>query len=249
RRHAREELHHGDLFRDRASALRQEHGVAASDDMVLDKPFDLTRGRESAELDAHGFFRASLFEEMGIIPYVAMLHVAEQKAAALFRVHRDLTRDDPETCKIFEEILRDEKYHVAYTGTFLKQWRKEGKTKEVREALAEARGSRLLEAWKRAGVRAGGHFSRVVLTLFYWTAMVPFAFLVRLVKQEPGWQDPAGHHHHGHSHGHHHHGHSHGPPRDKPAADRDTPEAAPEATPKAAPEAAAATADDPRSQY
>ncbi len=189
-RHAEDELRHGLMFRQRAAALRAELGVARTTEAELERPFDLTRGHEEVEQDSHGFMRASLFDEMGVIAYLAMLHVAEKKATVLFRVHRDLTKDDPETNAIFEEILRDEKYHVAYTGSFLEDWRKAGKQKEVKAGLSMAQGSRFFSAWKRAGIRAAGTFGRVLLFLFYWTFLVPFALIARRERPKPGWLKP-----------------------------------------------------------
>jgi hypothetical protein len=64
--------------------------------------YDLSRGRPATEVDAHGFFTAGLLDEMGEVAYVAMLHEAEKRAAKLFQVHSDLTRDDPPTAAVFE---------------------------------------------------------------------------------------------------------------------------------------------------
>ena len=189
-RHAAEELRHGLLFRQRAADLRVELGVVRTDETELEKPFDLTMGHDSPDLDAHGFLRPSLFDDLGVIAYVAMLHVAEKRAAALFRIYRDITHDDPESKAIFEEILRDEKYHVAYTGALLKKWRREGKSHEVRTGLAQARSSRFLDAWKRAGIRAGGNFSKLLLFVLYWTAMWPFALMARQQEEPIGWHEP-----------------------------------------------------------
>jgi hypothetical protein len=108
-----------------------------------------------------------------------MLHVAEKRAAELFEVHCALNADDPRTHEMFEEILRDEKYHIAYTKTFLDKWRKQGRGVEVDKALKSARGSRLMGAWKRLGVRSAAGFSQAVLFVLYWTVLAPFGLLTR----------------------------------------------------------------------
>jgi rubrerythrin len=192
-RHARDEVRHADLFRRRAAALR----ASAQSQTTAEDPgaaLDLGRGRTGQ--NAHGFFNAGVLEERGEIAYVAMLHVAEKKARDIFEMHAELTVDDPETHKIFTEILKDEKYHVSYTGKFLEQWRKEGLGREVRKSLRSARGSRFLQNWKNLGLRCGAGLSRFVLYLFYWTLLLPFGLIARLRNRaEPGrpypQRDPA----------------------------------------------------------
>ena len=123
---------------------------------------------------------------------MAMLHVAEKRAASLFRKLARVVDDDPPTRAMFESILKDEHYHVAYTGTLLQRWRKEGRGAEVGRALSQARGSRFLGAWKRFGARSGATFSRVVLGVLYFTLLLPFGLLARLVGPRAGWRDPLG---------------------------------------------------------
>lgn len=185
-RHAADERRHAELFARRAAALRAEHPQAPPPDD--DKRLDLDRSRRSADVDAHGFFVAGLFDELGEVAYVAMLHVAERRAAALFTTQRALTRHDPQTRAIFEEILRDEQYHVAYTKSMLAQWRRQGRGREVGTALTSARGQRLLGAWKRLGARSAHGLGRVLLALVYWTVCVPFGLVARGSATREGWQ-------------------------------------------------------------
>lgn len=189
-RHAADEARHAELFRRRAGELRAVAAAAPSSANDPDKLYDLSRERGRDEVNSHGFFSAGVFEERGEVAYVAMLHVAERRAASLFRVHRDLTRDDQETCAVFEEILRDEQYHVAYTGTELKRWRQQGRSKEVRTALSAARGSRFFGAWKRLGARAGESFGRLVLLVLYFTLLAPFGLLAKASRARRGYVKP-----------------------------------------------------------
>lgn len=190
-RHARDEVKHADLFHTRALELANEFALTTHGDETADKPYDLSRGRPGLELDAHGFFSAGLIDELGDLEYIAMLHVAEERAAELFTVQSSLTDHDPKTKAIFEEILIDEKYHVAYTKTFLDKWRHEGREREVSNALKTARDSRLLGAWKRLGLRSAGGFGRVLLFVFYWTLVLPFGFIARLRKPATGLVTPS----------------------------------------------------------
>jgi len=190
-RHAEDEQRHAALFRTRAAQVRDlaadsTHGLDGSD-----KHYDLSRGRRGAEIDAHGFFNAGMCDEMGEVAYVAMLHTAERNAAELFEMHHALTTNDPETQAVFAEILKDEKYHVSYTGKFLDKWRAEGREREVREGLKAAKSSRLMGAWKRLGVRSAAGFSKVVLRVFYWTLLAPFGLLARRSAPAPTWRQSA----------------------------------------------------------
>ena len=195
-RHAGDEMRHAEMFRRRAEELRAAGGapVAAASatgaDVAGDQAYDLSRGRPAHEVDAHGFLSIGLLDELGEVPYVAMLHVAEERAAKLFRLHADLTRSDPTTNGIFESILRDEHYHVAWTRAMLDGWRAQGRQDEVKRALKDARSSRLWGAWKRLGVRAGANFGRLALVVMYFTILLPFGLLARTGRDKPGWREP-----------------------------------------------------------
>ena len=183
-RHAEDEERHAALFRNRAAELRSAAGVSTAGEGP-DRPYDLSRGRPGSEVDAHGFFSAGLIEELGEVDYVAMLHVAECRAAEIFEVHRALNDHDPETTAIFTEILKDEKYHMSYTRRILDRWASEGRANEVKKGLKAARGSRFIGAWKRLGIRSAAGFGKVLLFVFLWTILLPFALLAKLGKGTP----------------------------------------------------------------
>jgi rubrerythrin len=187
-RHAEDEVRHADLFHRRAAELREAGGttLVATEDA---NAYDLSRGRPASEVDAHGFFNVGLIDDMGDVAYVAMLNIAEKNAASLFTMHRDLLWDDAETRAIFEDILKDEKYHVAYTGTILEKWKKDGRVAEVKAAMTTAKGSRILGAMKRAGIRMGAHFGRTLMLVLYYTLLAPIGFLASRGRSPAGWQD------------------------------------------------------------
>lgn len=190
-RHAADELRHAELFHRRAAELRAQ-GVASTREEASDKAYDLSlsRGKLAAATDGHGFLKYALADELGEVGYVAMLHVAEKRAAKLFRDHARYLADDPETRAIFASILKDEHYHVAYTGTLLKKWKKEGRGLEVKRALSLARGSRFFGAWKRLGARSGAALSRGILFLMYFTVLAPFGLIARGRTARGGLQKP-----------------------------------------------------------
>ncbi|QDU67477.1 ferritin-like domain-containing protein [Engelhardtia mirabilis] len=183
-RHARDERRHADMFLEAAERHRQRTGLGARGADEADRAYDLSRGRKD-EVDAHGFFKAGLIDELGEVSYIAMVHVAEQKAAKIFALHRSLVDDDPELAAAFDQILKDEKYHCAYTEKFLDKWRGVGREKEVNAGLKSARSSRFIGAWRRLGLRSGSRFSQFMLFVMYWTVLLPFGALARLGKPKP----------------------------------------------------------------
>jgi hypothetical protein len=190
-RHAADELRHAALFRGHAAELRGAFALAARDALEPDRAYDLGHSR-SHGLDAHGFLRAALCEEQGEVAYVAMLHVAERRAAELFRIHHDLNRGDPALAATFEAILKDEKYHVAYTERLLERWRAHGRGREVDAGLRLARGSRFLDAWRRLGLRSAAGTSHAVLWAVYWFLLWPFGLASRLGRRRPVVKEFAG---------------------------------------------------------
>lgn len=188
-RHAADEMRHAKLFRARAAEVAGEHRLPVAGEDDSRRPFDLARARPGLELDSHGFYAAGLIDELGELEYVAMLHRVEQKAADLFEGFREANSADPATRAVFDEILRDERYHVAYTGRFLERWRAEGRGAEVDAALARIDAHRWLAAWKRIGARSAAGFSHAALHVLYWTAAAPFALAARRALPS-GWQEP-----------------------------------------------------------
>ena len=186
-RHAADEARHAEMFRRRAAELASEAAGAKLRTEASDKVYDLSR--LSLHSESHGF-TARPFDGHDDIGYIAMVHVAEKRAAALFQMHRDLNKDDPRTAALFDEILRDEKYHVSYTGKFLDKWRDEGRELEVRVGLETAKASRFMGAWKRLGVRSAAGLCRALMYVFYWTILLPFGLFTRSPKGSSGWSKP-----------------------------------------------------------
>ena len=98
--HAIDELHHGDLFRQRGAALLRTRSTRLK---TLFNGTPLPGG--------HGLDDLSVQDEPDH-RLLAFLHVAEKAAAGRFTIYRELVDDDPQTREIFEEILRDEVFHM-----------------------------------------------------------------------------------------------------------------------------------------
>ena len=189
-RHADDEVRHSRMFRDRAAEVAEAQGrhLGAKDE-EMGRAYDLAGRRSPDQVNSHGFFQAGLFDEMGEVGYIAMVHVAEKRAAHIFARHLNAARaaQDPQTAEIFASILRDEKYHVAWTGTILERWRREGRGAEVSRALRSAKRGRLLDRWRSLGLRSAAGFSFVLLVVVYWTLLAPFGLIARMTRAaEPG---------------------------------------------------------------
>jgi hypothetical protein len=139
--HAIDELHHGDLFRERGAALLRARRGARR---VLLSGNPLPGGHGLDDLRIDGQPDRTL---------LAFLHVAEKSAAGRFAVYRELVDDDPQTRAIFEEILRDEVFHMNYTYRQLTRIEPERYRRHVWHARAKACGNQYLRARHRDGVR------------------------------------------------------------------------------------------------
>jgi hypothetical protein len=181
--HAIDELRHGDLFRDRGATLwRARPGRR----VLLDgNPLPGGHGLDDLRIEGEPDHRL-----------LAFLHVAEASAAGRFAVYRDLVGDDPKTRAIFEEILRDEVFHMNYTYTQLARI----SPKAHRRHVWQARARRLWNRYLRAAAALAAVAGNTVLTLIYFVVLPPFAWLARrtasqertgFVPIEPRRQDVA----------------------------------------------------------
>jgi hypothetical protein len=171
--HAIDELRHGDLFRERGSALlRTRAGSAAT--LFTGTPLPGGHGLDDLRIDGEPDFRL-----------LAFLHVAEKSAAGRFTIYRDVVQDDPATRAIFEQILRDEVFHMNYTYTQLTRIA----PASHRPHVWHARASRLWNRYLRLAAGVASLFGALILTILYFVVLPPFAWLARRAsRREPeGW--------------------------------------------------------------
>jgi rubrerythrin len=171
--HAIDELHHGDLFRERGTALlharRSQRAV-----LLSGNPLPGGHGLDDLRIDGEPDHRL-----------LAFLHVAEKAAAGRFAIYRELVDDDPETRAIFEQILRDEVFHMNYTYTQLARIAPQ----RVRRDVWHARMKRLWNRYLRIAASIAGLLGAAMLTVIYFVLLPPFAWLAkRAERREPaGW--------------------------------------------------------------
>jgi hypothetical protein len=172
--HARDEQRHAELFRRRGAALL--HALCAPSRFTYDADW-LAPGERGlddlriAELDPGAL--------------LAFLHLSEKSAATDFASYRDVLQRDPPTRAVFEEVLRDEAYHMNYTLSQLVRVSPDGH----RVLLWRARLSRLWKGYLRVAIAIAGAISGLILTILYFTLLVPFACVAkRAARHEPaGW--------------------------------------------------------------
>jgi len=171
--HAIDELHHGDLFRDRGAALlRARRG---SRRVLLDgNPLPGGHGLDDLSIEGEPDHRL-----------LAFLHVAEKSAAGRFAIYRELVDDDPQTRAIFEEILRDEVFHMNYTYTQLARIA----PRTYRRHVWHARSKRLWNRYLRVAAAIAGLFGKVTLSAIYFVVLPPFAWFAKRSerRESTGW--------------------------------------------------------------
>jgi rubrerythrin len=171
--HAIDELRHADLFRERGAALLQARTIRSAG-LFDASPLPGGHGFDDLSIEGEPDYRL-----------LAFLHVAEKAAAGRFAIYRELVDDDPPTRAIFEEILRDEVFHMNYTYTQLARVRPASSRRQV----WLARGSRLWKRYLRVAAAVAGVLGTVMITVVYFVVLAPFAWLAkRAERREPaGW--------------------------------------------------------------
>ena len=171
--HAIDELHHGDLFRQRGNALLRTRAARAGG-LFGGSPLPGGHGLDDLRVEDEPDDRL-----------LAFLHVAEKAAAGRFAIYRDIVDDDPSTRAIFDEILRDEVFHMNYTYTQLARV----SPRSYRRQVVLARASRLWKRYLRVAAVLAGVSSTIILTIQYFILLPPFAWLAKRAarRERPGW--------------------------------------------------------------
>ena len=167
-RHALDELKHSRLFREQAAALAGSQSRAQA--VINDSDYILEQGINTRE---------SLFSQLGEGEFLAFVWVHEARGAEQFEVYADLLKDDPSTAAMFDEIARDERFHIAYSRAEL------GRVLSptaARRAVFRVRARRLWQGWLRASHRLGDAVARFWLTLLYVFVIGPFSLVARTLE-------------------------------------------------------------------
>ena len=171
--HAIDELHHGVLFRERGAALLRVR-AARSAALFNGNPLPGGHGLDDLRIEGEPDHRL-----------LAFLHVAEKSAAGRFEIYRELVDDDPPTRAIFEQILRDEVFHMNYTYTQLARV----SPRSYRWQIWRARGSRLWKRYLRVAAVVAGVMGTTMISLLYFIVLPPFAWMAKRAerREHQGW--------------------------------------------------------------
>jgi hypothetical protein len=172
--HAIDELHHGDLFRDRGAALLRQRGLHRAG-VFGGNPLPGGHGLDDLSIEGQPDHLL-----------LAFLHVAEKSAAGRFEIYRQMVDDDPETRAIFETILRDEVFHMNYTYTQLTRVA----PRTYRRHVWHARARRLWNRYLRIAAALANVLGTAILTIIYFVVLPPFALLAKRAerREPPGWR-------------------------------------------------------------
>jgi rubrerythrin len=172
--HAIDEHRHGVMFRERGSEILR--GLRRESKSSLQAEWLAPSG--------HGVDDLCVDEEADEA-LLAFLHLSEKTAADRFSVYRDLLRNDAPTCAIFEEILRDEVFHMNYTRTQLARV----SPRHHGRKLWYERLRRIWKSYVRMAAALGAVIGAFILTVQYFVVLPPFAWLAkRAERREPaGW--------------------------------------------------------------
>ena len=170
--HAIDELHHGAMFRERGAALLRAQRSALG--QRASNPLPGGHGLEDLAITNEADDRL-----------LAFLHVAEKAAAGRFTIYREIVDDDPETRAIFEQILRDEVFHMNYTYTQLARV----SPRSYRRQIWSARASRLWKRYLRLAMMLATAIGTLLLLVQYFVIVPVFALLARRAarREPPGW--------------------------------------------------------------
>lgn len=174
--HAMDEGRHAELFRARGADLLKNLERPSSSRLSMNWASPGERGLD--DLRVHDESDASL---------LAFLHLSEKTAAGHFAAYVAALEKDDATRAVFNQILKDESYHMNYTLAQLTRVAPQ----RHKALLWKARLSRLWKAYLRVMSAIAGVMGAIMLTLQYFILLPPFALLAKraAAKEPPGWRE------------------------------------------------------------
>lgn len=172
--HARDEVRHAALFRERGLALRRTLAVPGRE-----------RGWGDAMLPGERGLDDLVVERENATSLLAFIHLSESAASRAFAAYAAALEQDAETQQVIERIARDEVGHMHYSRAELGRVA-QGRT---RGALWRARMRRLWRAYLRLATKLADGIATLILTALYFILVPPFALAARRGAKldRPGW--------------------------------------------------------------
>ena len=172
--HAIDELHHGVLFRERGRGAPSRSA-----------PHDRRRCSPATRCPAATASTISASKASPIIACSRFFTSRKNPPPDDSRSIGDLVDDDPATRAIFEQILRDEVFHMNYTYTQLARV----SPKSYRWQIWRARRSRLWKRYLRMAAALADVIGTVMIALVYFVVLPPFAWVAKRAhrREAAGW--------------------------------------------------------------
>jgi hypothetical protein len=163
-RHAQDEQRHAELFRRRGSSLLASLSSPGDSTIEANWLAPGERGLDDLRVDR---------ESDGTL--LAFLHLSERAAAERFAVYESVLASDPDTQRVFAEILHDEAFHMNYTHSQLQRVCPTG----YKKRLFWARATRLWKGYLRIATALASLLGGVLLLLQYFLLLPVFAWLAK----------------------------------------------------------------------
>jgi rubrerythrin len=163
-RHASDEQRHADLFRQRGKMLLSSLPAPIGPTLEANWLAPGERGLDDLRVDAENDDTL-----------LAFLHLSERAAAERFAVYERVLASDPDTQRVFAEILRDEAFHMNYTHAQLQRVC----PKKYGTKLLVARAKRLWKGYLRVATAIASVLGAVMLLAQYFLVLPVFAWLAR----------------------------------------------------------------------
>jgi hypothetical protein len=167
------EQRHGAMFRRRGIAILRALPDDSTSRLHTDVP-SRERGPDDLRVD-----------EQADETVLAFVYCSARAAARHFSFYRDVSRGDKPTRAIFEEVVREERFHAERTITQLSLV----SPRRYRRALWYARLRRIWKAYLRMASAMGAAIGGFILTIQYFVVLPPFAWLAKCAERREarGW--------------------------------------------------------------
>jgi hypothetical protein len=175
-RHASDEQRHADVFRARGRRIFHDLGYGRGGAIEANWLAPGERGLDALEIDG------ARTDDL-----LAFLHLSEKAAAGRFVLYREVLDGDPLTRAAFEDVLRDEVFHMRYTRTQLARIAPRNHGLK----LWQARARRVWRAYLRIAVALASALGTLLLYAQYFALLPVFAWIARRTSRNEtaGWKN------------------------------------------------------------
>ncbi len=129
-----------------------------------------------------------LFESMPLDEFLVFVHDAESEALEKFDLLLEVFPNHPILSPLLRAIARDERFHARYSAHLLEKVQLSRGASAVRNARLRVKMRAAWATWRRAGRQLGDRLSNLLLSTFYFFALVLFLPFRRSALPSAGWK-------------------------------------------------------------